>query len=79
MIKAGLVLTDKDAVSRWHTEAVNLHEELGTRLALFTDEDVHLDAIWIQARHEAQSDPLVQEENTKRILCNRSACSPYPS
>jgi hypothetical protein len=69
MIKAGLVSTDRDAVSRWHTEAVNLHEELRTRLAAFTDEDVHLDAIWIQARHEAQSDPFVQaEENMKPIL-----------
>jgi hypothetical protein len=69
LIKAGLVSTDEKAVSRWRAEAVNLHEELRTRLATLTDEDVHLDAIWNQARQEALSDPLVQtEESMNPIL-----------
>jgi len=69
LIKAGLVSTDEKAVSRWRAEAVNLHEELRTRLATLTDEDVHLDAIWNQARQKALSDPLVQtEESMNPIL-----------
>ena len=69
LIKAGLVSTDEKAVSCWRAEAVNLHEELRTRLATLTDEDVHLDAIWNQARQKALSDPLVQtEESMNPIL-----------
>jgi len=69
LIKAGLAQTDEAATTRWRTEAVNLHEELRSRLATVTDEEAHLDVLWNQALQEAQSDPLVRaEENMKPIL-----------
>ena len=48
---------------------MTLREGLRNHLALLTDQAVHLDALWVQARQEAQNDMLVwAEENVKPIL-----------
>ena len=72
LIKAGLVSTNEDAVRRWQADAMNRHEELRLRLAALTDGEIHLDAVWNQARGDALGDPLVQaEENVKPVLSPR--------
>ena len=69
LIKAGLVSINEAAVARWREDAMTLREGLRNRLALLTDQAVHLDALWVQARQEAQNDALVRaEENVKPIL-----------
>lgn len=69
LIKAALVSIDEAAVTRWREDAMTLREGLRSRLALLADHAVHLDALWVQARHEAQNDGLVRaEENVKPIL-----------
>lgn len=69
LIKAGLVSTNEASVSRWREDAMMIHGGLRSRLALLTNHAVHLDALWVQARQEAQKDELVQaEENVKPIL-----------
>jgi len=69
LIKAGLVSIDEAAVASWREEAMTLRETMRSRLALLTDQAVHLDALWVQARQEAQNDALVRaEENVKPIL-----------
>ena len=66
LIKAGLVSVDEAAVARWRADAMTLHEGLRNRLALLTDETVHLDTLWVQARAEAQNDDLVRAEETMK-------------
>ena len=69
LIKAGLVSTDEAAVAHWREEALRLHDGLIERLDSLGDVDIHLDALWAQARQEAQDDLLVQaEENVKPVL-----------
>lgn len=69
LIKAGLVSTDETAVARWRADATSLHEGLRNCLGGLTDDAVHLDALWVQARGDAQEDVLVRaEETVKPIL-----------
>jgi hypothetical protein len=69
LIKAGLDSTNEAAVARWRGEAMALRDGLRSRLVGLTDEAVHLDALWVQARGQAQEDALVRaEETVKPIL-----------
>jgi hypothetical protein len=69
LIKAGLTSTDKEATSGWRSEVIKAHQELTTRFGFLSDDTVKLDLIWIQAREEAQTDGVVQaEESVKPVL-----------
>jgi hypothetical protein len=68
LIKAGLVYTQEAALARWREDALKRREELTGRLASLTDEEVHLDVLWVQARQEAQNDDLVRAEGSMKPI-----------
>ena len=69
LIKVGLVAMDGEVAGGWKSEAMRAHEELATRFGSLSDDDIKLDQVWNRAREEAQSDRVVQtEESVKPVL-----------